>query len=407
MAKDRSERKMYHKSPGRQYGYDYDPLRGGDGQNGQGQGEQTTQAERSKRISTQLVQRPNLRRTRQLTRKSILASKGKAATEVAIPEEQLSEEELYETPTRRPDEEQEDPTYYSHRRQVRSGSVARPNLPSTRQLMETGEEEVYEEGLDDDFEDEWEGYGDVDPDQGYYEEPDPLDARVARARVAAPRTRQLVEPEEYEEDYEDEEPERPRRRKKKVTRRGMLLGLGAAAVGGAGIAAYELVPKIPGALNNATTNIEHQLADAFNNGVAKGAADARKALLNELDNIEGFTIDGAINAAKLTRVAYDVIVAPIVKVGAVITGDFLKTMLNAVTSARGWLKNAYLDNGILQAVQTVLQSWVDQVAHLPQQLDAITNTDLDGAQSYLNALHAKIPDEQEKLNNNGTPSTKK
>jgi hypothetical protein len=395
---------MYHKSPGRQYGYDYDPLRGRDGQNGQGQGEQATQAERSKRISTQLVQRPNLRRTRQLTRKSILASKGKAATEVALPEEQLSEEELYETPTRRPDEELEDPTYYSHRQQVRSGVLARPNLPSTRQLMETGEEEVYEEALDDDFEDEWEEeYGDVDPDQGYYEEPDPLDARMARARVVAPRTRQLVEPEEYEYD----EPGRPRRRKKKITRRGMLLGLGAAAATGAGVAAYELVPKIPGALNSATTNIEHQLEDAFNKGVAQGAANAKKALLNELDNIEGFTIDGAIGAAKLTRVAYDVFVSPIVKVGAVITGDFLKTMLNAVTTARGWLKNAYLDNGILQAVQTVLQSWVDQVAHMPQQLDAITNTDLDGAQSYLNALHAKIKDEQAKLNNNGTPTTKK
>ncbi len=405
MAKDRSERKMYHKSPGRQYGYDYDPLRGRDGQNGQGQGEQATQAERSKRISTQLVQRPNLRRTRQLTRKSILASKGKAATEVALPEEQLSEEELYETPTQRPDEELEDPTYYSHRRQVRSGVIARPNLPSTRQLEERADDGLYDEGVDDDFEDEWDEYGDIDPDQGYYEDADPLEARVARPRVAAPRTRQLVEPEEYEDEYD--EPERPRRRKKKVTRRGVLLGLGAAAATGVGVAAYELVPKIPGALSGATTNIEKQLEDQFNKGLAEGAANARKALLNELDNIEGFTIDGAIGAAKLTRVAYDVFVAPIVKVGAVITGDFLKTMLNAVTTARGWLKNAYLDNGILQAVQTVLQSWVDQVSHMPQQLDAITNTDLDGAQSYLNALQAKIKDEQAKLNNNGTPTTKK
>lgn len=402
MAKDRSERKTYHKSPGRQYGFDYDPLRGRNGQNGQGQGEQTAQAEPSQRISTQFVQRPNLRRTRQLTRKSILASKGRSATEVALPEEQLSEEELYESPTRHTlDEEPEDPTYYSHRRQVRSGEIARPHLPSTRELMETGEEEVYEEELDDDFEDEWEGYGDVDPDQGY-EERDPLAARVAR--VPAPRTRQLVEPDEYEDDYEYEQPERPRRRKKKVTRRGLLLGLGAAAVGGAGIAAYETVPKIPGAVNSATTNIEHQLEDAFNKGLAQGADNARKALLTELENLEGFTVEGAINAAKLTRVAYDVFVAPIVKVGAVITGDFLKTMLNSVTTARGWLKNAYLDNGILQAVQTVLQSWVDQVSHMPQQLDAITNTDLDGAQSYLNALQAKIKSDKAKLNNNGTPT---
>jgi len=53
-------------------------------------------------------------------------------------------------------------------------------------------------------------------------------------------------------------------------------------------------------------------------------------------------------------------------------------------------------------LQTVLQSWVDQVGHLPQQLDAITNTDLDGAQSYLRALEAKIKNEQTKLNQSGT-----
>ena len=79
-------------------------------------------------------------------------------------------------------------------------------------------------------------------------------------------------------------------------------------------------------------------------------------------------------------------------------------MLRAVTTARGWLKNAYLDNGTLEAVQTILQSWVDQVKNMPQQLDAITNTDLDGAQSYLKALEAKIKDEQTKLNKSGTPA---
>jgi len=401
MSRDRSERKTYHKSPGRQYGYDYDPLRVRNGQNGQGQGEQVIQAERSQRISTQLAQRPDLRRTRQLTRKSIIASKGRAATEVEVPDEEFTEEEVYETPTRRPsDEEQEDPTYYSHRRQVRSGNIAPPNLPSTRQLLETDEEAFY--GEDDDWQDDQEYQEDVDPDQGY-EEPDPLAVRV----VPAPRTRQLVEPDEYEDDeYEDDyEDERPRRRKKKVSRRGMLFGLGAAVVGGAGIAAYELGLKIPGAVNGAASNLEHQVEDAFNKGLAEGANNARKALLTELQNLEGFTLEGAISAAKLTRMAYDVFVAPIVKVGAVITGDFLGTMLKAVTTARGWLKNAYLDNGTLEAVQTVLQSWVNQVSSLPQQLDAITNTDLDGAQSYLRALEAKIKSDQAKLNQNGTPTT--
>ena len=185
----------------------------------------------------------------------------------------------------------------------------------------------------------------------------------------------------------------------------MLFGLGAAVLGGAGVAAYELGPKIPGVVNGAATNIEHQLEDAFNKGLAQGADNAKKELLTALENLEGFTLDGAVSAAKLTRVAYDVFVSPIVKVGSVLAGDFLTTMLRAVTTARGWLKNAYLDNGTLEAVQTILQSWVDQVANLPQQLDAITNTDLDGAQSYLRALEAKIKAEQATLNQSATPTT--
>jgi len=414
MSKDRSERKTYHKSPGRQYGYDYDPLRGRNGQNGQGQEEQATQAERSQRISTQLSQRPDPRRTRQLTRKSIIASKGRAATEVEVPDEEFTEEEVYETSTRRPsDEEQEDPTYYSHRRQARSGNL----LPSTRQLMETDEEAVYGEEVEDGYDDEWQDDQDYqdDVDSEVYGDSDPLAMRVVpapRVRALAPQLaprRQIVEPDEYEDDeydddYEEEQPERRRRRKKKVSRRGVLFGLGAAVVGGAGIAAYKLGPEIPGAVNGATSNLEHQVEDAFNKGLAEGANNARKALLTELQNLEGFTLEGAVSAAKLTRMAYDVFVSPIVKVGSVITGDFLGTMLKAVTTARGWLKNAYLDNGTLEAVQTVLQSWVNQVSSLPQQLDAITNTDLDGAQSYLRALEAKIKDEQAKMNQNGTPT---
>ena len=409
MSKEGSERRTYRKSPGRQYGYEYNPLQNRNGQQGQQQGEQATRDERSQRISTPLVQRPDPRRTRQLTRKSILASKGRVAVEDS--EEQLIDEEVYERPTRRPAvEEQEDPTLYSSRRHARD--IAAPRLPSTRQLIEN----------DEDF-DEDEAYQEVDPDLGYEEE-DPLDIRTGYAvvpaprsvplapRAAASRTRQLIEPDyedeyedDYQDEYEDEEIEQPRRRRsKKVSRRGMLFGLGAAALGGVGVAAYELGPKIPGVVNGAATNIEHQLEDAFNKGLAQGADNAKKELLTALENLEGFTLDGAVSAAKLTRVAYDVFVSPVVKVGSVLAGDFLTTMLRAVTTARGWLKNAYLDNGTLEAVQTILQSWVDQVASLPQQLDAITNTDLDGAQSYLRALEAKIKAEQATLNQRGTPT---
>jgi hypothetical protein len=36
---------------------------------------------------------------------------------------------------------------------------------------------------------------------------------------------------------------------------------------------------------------------------------------------------------------------------------------------------------------------------MPKQLDAITQTDLDGAQGYLRALQTKLDEERAKLNN--------
>ncbi len=182
MSKESSERKLYRKSPGRQYGYDYDPLRNRNG-------EQAPQEEQPRRVSTQLVQRPDLRRTRELTRKNILASR-RAANE---PIEGEYDEEVYESPTRRPAiEELEDPTFYSSRRQARS--IAAPNLPSTRELIEADEDDDYSEYAEDEVYPEY-AYQDVDPDQGYDEEElEPLryaSVPAPRAVQPAPRTGQL------------------------------------------------------------------------------------------------------------------------------------------------------------------------------------------------------------------------
>ena len=125
------------------------------------------------------------------------------------------------------------------------------------------EQEVYSH-------DQW---TEVDPDAGYddeYEEPDPLDAHMRYAPIpsahverapVAKCTRQLddsyaeYDDEGYEDDADygnyveplptrrerrderDKRDERLRRKSKKVSRRGLLFGLGAAAVTGTGIAA--------------------------------------------------------------------------------------------------------------------------------------------------------------------------
>lgn len=401
MPKDRSERKAYRKSPGRQYGYDYDPLRSRSGQSQSGRIELS--GDGNGRSGTQLAQRPNPRRTRQLLRQSIIANRGRypGTDHEQAPEQQMEPQEGYDeqvsrrhTPTRN-----------------RPSSSQRPYIPSTQELMGAGEER----------EENWQELVDVDPDVGYDE---PLDVRM-RGYAETPSQRAPVPPtsnrngvqrapgrtarplpahyEEYDDDnYEDEEdeddqPQRPRK-KKNLSRRGLLFGLGAVAVGGAGVAAYELGPKLPQAVGNVGANIEHQLQDAFNKGVQQGADSVRKEFVTTLDSLEGFSLDGAMQAAKLTRVAYDTFVSPLVTAGATITGDFLNGMLQALRSARGFLAQGGQDNATLAAVQKVLETWVAQVSNMPKQLNTITQTDLDGAQGYLRELKRKLDAEKALLN---------
>src|SRR5579875_104415 len=421
------ERRTYRKSPGRQYAYDYDPLRGRSQSSSTGSQQGTNRG--SHHTSGILAPRPDPRRTRQLLRQNILASKARA-TVVLEPEE--LEDEFIE-PQRHansdphygqhlPTRQQPDQGQTEGRLQSRSLQPYAPHppvgAPRTRRLAEL--EQQRGEALV-----EWEPE-DVDPDLGYeyeYEEGDPLDRRIARTpvphRSSQPTRsgRRSVSP-HYEYDYadredhdedEDNEPRRkPRREKQGVTRRKLLWGLGLAAVGGGTIAAIELGPKIPQAVETAGNDIQKQLEDAFQKGVQAGEYAVRKEFVTALDSLEGVSLDAAIAAARLTRVAYDVFVSPLVTLAATVTGDFLTVTLRAVQTARAWLARIYQDNDTLAALQTVLQTWVNQVNTMPKQIQAITDTDLDGAQSYLRSLQHKLQQEQALLNKSTatpTPTT--
>ncbi len=442
MSKDQFERKAYRRSPGRQY--DYDPL---NSQNRNGSGSGSTQnrrgdasqaadrwpsnGEASRRTSGPLAPRPNPRRTRQLLRQSIIASKYQSTT---LPEEGVGQDygelddEQYANEDEQLDyqapEESSDDALYTNRYRVRyegaphAGAYRPTQLPPSRQYIETGEDEEA---------DEWNDFDPVDPDIGYE---DPFDQREVNAqnpplRSPAPRpriiTRRLPEPrydypeeyDEYEEDEYVDEPEerparprprsrprpRPRRKSKKggLTRRKLLVGAGVVAVGG--LAAYELGPKIPQALHDAGTNIEHQIEDAYNKGLAAGAEAVRKEFIATLTNMEGISLTGASNAARLTRLAYDAFVSPVVNLAATVTGDFLNITLRTLIQGRGWLARINQDNDTLAALQTVLETWSKRVKEVPKEWQTIADSDLDAAQAYLRALQRKIQEEQAKVNN--------
>ena len=257
----------------------------------------------------------------------------------------------------------------------------------------------------------------MDPGYEEYEDYDPLANRLPytesprarstalRAQPEVPgRVRHYGAPPDYDVEEQEEVAARRRQKKKKGLSRRKLL-IGAVAVGGGAIAAYELAPHLPQALEQAGSNIEHQLQDAFNKGLAAGGEAVRKELINSLDTLEGVSLDAAIGAARLTRIAYDVFVSPLVTLAATIADDFLSALLGALTQARKWLTSINADNATLAALQAVLQSWVNQVQNMPKKLQTITETDLDGAQAYLRALQRKIQEEQAKLNGQGTTPT--
>lgn len=439
MAKERFERRAYRRSPGRQYGYDYDPSssqkRSGSSQSGRvdssltgdqwpSRGNATSQ--NLGRSSGQLAPRPDPRRTRQLLRQNILASKTHSTT---LPEEETDEQEEVGLPlnTRHVEQEnepeqygyeeqqQDDSTLFRNRYSARNrnGGQAPPNRRIEPPYEPTPEEYIEADGQ----EDNWNDFEPVDPDLGYE---DPLDQRVGytqarQARQAPVTTSRRLPPSRrsYEEQYDDEdyadeeeEPERRKAKKRGLSRRKLLVGLGLAAAGG--VAAYELGPKIPQAINDVGTNLEHQLQDAYNKGLAAGAEAVRKEFVTSLNNLEGISLEGAIGAARLTRLAYDAFVSPLVTLAATVTGDFLNVTLQAVMSARGFLVKFNQDNSTLAALQTVLTTWVKQVNEVPKEIQTITDADLDGAQSYLRALQRKIQDETNKLNNpQATPTTPK
>ncbi|HEY3993551.1 MAG TPA: hypothetical protein VGM01_11815 [Ktedonobacteraceae bacterium] len=381
-------KKSYRKSPGRQYGYDYNPL------NEQGRidtahpHETWNEEEGDHKPSRPgaLVPRPDPRRTRQLIRQNILASKNRSTEEQA---EEFSDEIHTQTPAHR---------YHRH-------------APTATSEHGYYDPQPYREFEDEQIAEDWIEHGEseptyMDPDLGFDEEQDPLAQRVrpepapARGQAAggARSTRRLPERDD-DDGLLEEELEQKRR---KAGRRKFLLG--AAVVTGTAVAAYELVPRIPQAVSNGASNIEHQLQQAFQNGVASGAEAARKDLINSLDTLEGFSLEGAISAAKLTRIAYDVFVSPLVTLAANVADDFLSVTLKALITGRKWLAQINEDSPTLAALQTVLQSWVDQASAMPKKVQAITDSDLDGAQSYLRALQRKIQAEQAQLNGQGTPT---
>lgn len=132
-------------------------------------------------------------------------------------------------------------------------------------------------------------------------------------------------------------------------------------------------------------------SDAFSAGVDAG----RQALLDELAQLEGVTLDAAIDVAEVTKFGVRVLVVPIARLVAALGGDALTGLALGLGQARSDLAQIHIHIGVLDSLQTLVQSWQQNLAQLPIQLNEYATTDVAGAETYLKALRTKLQQSQQ------------
>jgi hypothetical protein len=163
----------------------------------------------------------------------------------------------------------------------------------------------------------------------------------------------------------------------------------------------------PVALNSARQYTEDQLRAAFENGVTS----ARQAVLNDLKQLEVggeiITLDAAIAAATLTKLAVKYVVGPAATVIVALGVGALDILINAlstVISGIGYIPGGSQFVQPLTQLHDMLTAWRLNLSLLPKEINQYANWDVDSAETYLKALLAKIEAEQQATPGAATPT---
>ncbi len=173
----------------------------------------------------------------------------------------------------------------------------------------------------------------------------------------------------------------PAEERKLMGRRALIA---AAGLGIVGIGVAE-APNILGAAGHLT---EQELQNAINAG--------RKALANELVNLETIPVDVAVDVANITHFAVNLFVIPIVDILSGITQVTLDVASFAVEKAQGFSQLLGIDITALKTLDGILKQWKTNVALFPATVQSLNNVDTKAATTYLEALKAKLHAEASK-----------
>jgi hypothetical protein len=163
--------------------------------------------------------------------------------------------------------------------------------------------------------------------------------------------------------------------RRKMGRRALIA---AAGLGVVGIAVAEKDNILNGVGNLASTEIQN----AINAG--------RKALAQELVNLEGVAVTGAEDAANITYNAVNAFVLPIADLLAGIGEVTLSVASFAVEKAQQFTQLLHIDITALQTLDGILKGWQQNVAAFPTVVASLNNSEHTAAVTYLTKLKATL-----------------
>lgn len=161
----------------------------------------------------------------------------------------------------------------------------------------------------------------------------------------------------------------PRRR---IGRRTFLAVAGLGACGAGALAAPHVAPLVEQGLQQA----------AFN------------AAAGELDQLEGVSLDAALEAARITAAAVRVVVVPVARLVATLGAGALGILLGVLDAAHNALALVHISTTSLDLLRGVIVSWQAGLASLPIALGAYAIADIKSAEAYLTALKRKVAQQQ-------------
>jgi hypothetical protein len=106
--------------------------------------------------------------------------------------------------------------------------------------------------------------------------------------------------------------------------------------------------------------------------------------------LEGVSIDAALEAAQITRAAVEIIVVPVANLVALLGSGALGLLLGTLQVAHNALAFVQASTTVVDQLHAVIASWQAGITKLPIALNTYATADITSAETYLRALKKMV-----------------